>query len=49
VQVAIIPHTWSHTNLGRLQPGDAVNVEGDLLGKYVGRILATRLAGGNGA
>jgi riboflavin synthase len=49
VQVAIIPHTWSHTNLGRLQPGDAVNVEGDLLGKYVGRILATRSAGPGGS
>lgn len=45
VGVAIIPHTWSHTNLGLLSVGDAVNVEGDLLGKYVGRILATRQGG----
>jgi riboflavin synthase len=42
VQIAIIPHTWQVTNLRRLQPGDPVNVEGDLLGKYVGRILETR-------
>jgi len=36
-QVGIIPFTWSHTNLGLLRPGDPVNVEGDLIGKYVGR------------
>lgn len=42
VQVAIIPHTWTHTNFSSLAVGDAVNVEGDLLGKYVGRILAAR-------
>lgn len=45
VRVAIIPHTWSHTNLADLEPGDRINVEGDLLGKYVGRILASRTAG----
>ncbi len=48
VEVAIIPHTWSHTNLAALEPGDPVNVEGDLLGKYVGRILASRLGGTSG-
>lgn len=42
IEVAIIPHTWSHTNLDRLEPGDPVNVEGDLLGKYVGRIVEQR-------
>lgn len=42
IQVALVPHTWSHTNLDRLEPGDPVNVEGDLLGKYVGRILEQR-------
>jgi riboflavin synthase len=36
-QVGIIPFTWDHTNLGFLQTGDPVNVEGDLIGKYVGR------------
>ncbi len=42
VQIGIIPFTWDNTNLGSLEPGDPVNVEGDLIGKYVGRILATR-------
>jgi riboflavin synthase len=35
VQVALIPHTWQHTNLRRLAAGDAVNLEADLIGKYV--------------
>jgi len=39
VGIGIIPHTWSHTNLSALRPGDPVNVEGDLLGKYVRRLL----------
>lgn len=38
-QVAIIPHTWTHTNLSSLEAGDAVNVEGDVIGKYVARYL----------
>lgn len=42
VQIGIIPFTWEHTNLGSLTPGGRVNVEGDLIGKYVGRILAAR-------
>lgn len=41
-RVGIIPFTYEHTNLGTLQEGDPVNVEGDLIGKYVGKILATR-------
>jgi riboflavin synthase len=45
-QVAIIPHTWSNTNLSKLEPGGGVNVEGDLMGKYVQKILAPRAAGG---
>ncbi|MFQ5536909.1 MAG: riboflavin synthase [Gemmatimonadota bacterium] len=40
IQIGIIPFTWTHTNLGRLTPGDPVNVEGDLIGKYVGKIMA---------
>jgi riboflavin synthase len=35
--VAIIPFTFEHTNIGRVQPGDAVNLEFDLLGKYIQR------------
>lgn len=37
--VSIIPFTWSHTALADLRPGDPVNVEGDLIGKYVRRLL----------
>lgn len=35
VQVSLIPFTRSHTTLGKLQPGDRVHVEGDVIGKYV--------------
>ncbi len=38
-QVAVIPHSFTTTNLHLLQPGYLVNLEGDLLGKYVGRLL----------
>ena len=37
--VAIIPHTWEVTNLGDLAPGDPVNVEGDMIGKYVKKLV----------
>jgi riboflavin synthase len=40
--VALIPHTLSVTTLGRLQPGDAVNIETDLLAKYVERQLSAQ-------
>jgi len=40
--VAIIPHTLAHTNLGDYQVGDSVNIETDLLGKYVRRLLFER-------
>ena len=42
--VAIIPHTLSHTSLGDYQPGDRVNIETDLLGKYVRRLMFERTA-----
>jgi riboflavin synthase len=38
--VHIIPHTWEHTSLRTARTGDAVNLETDLLGKYVARHLA---------
>ncbi len=38
-QVAVIPYTWEHTNLRTLVPGTRVNVEGDVIGKYVRRML----------
>ncbi len=39
--VALIPHTLAHTTLGDLKVGDAVNLETDLLAKYVQRQLET--------
>ncbi len=38
--VAIIPYTWEHTNFKTLQAGDSVNIEFDVIGKYVTRYLA---------
>lgn len=38
VQLSIIPFTLAHTTLGALRPGELVNVEGDLIGKYVRRL-----------
>ena len=34
-QVALIPYTWDHTTLRELRPGDGVNLEGDMLGRFV--------------
>lgn len=42
-EVAVIPYTWERTNLSVLRPGDAVNVETDLVGKYVRRMVETRI------
>ena len=42
-EVALIPHTLAVTTLGRLEPGDEVNLEADVLGKVVERLLAARL------
>jgi riboflavin synthase len=42
VEVAVIPYTYEHTNLRDREPGDAVNLEGDVLGKYVERYLEAR-------
>jgi riboflavin synthase len=40
--VAIIPFTFDHTNFNRLRTGDAVNLEFDIIGKYVQKLLAAR-------
>jgi riboflavin synthase len=37
--VAIIPYTYEHTNLKHVQPGVRVNLEFDIIGKYVARLL----------
>lgn len=38
--VAIIPYTWENTNFHSLKPGDDVNIEFDIIGKYVGKFLS---------
>lgn len=42
VQVALIPHTWEHTNLSALRPGDTVNIEGDMMGRFVVEYMKRR-------
>jgi len=42
VEVAVIPFTYEHTNLRDRVVGDAVNLEGDVLGKYIERYLEAR-------
>ena len=37
--VAIIPYTYQHTNLQYIKPGDTVNIEFDIIGKYVAKML----------
>jgi riboflavin synthase len=41
-QVALIPYTWGHTNLSRLKAGSLVNLEGDMLGRFVVHYLKHR-------
>ena len=42
VEIAVVPHTLAATTLDELEPGDAVNVEADVLAKHVDRLLAAR-------
>ena len=42
--VAVIPYTYENSNIRSRKPGDAVNLEGDVLGKYVERYLEARNA-----
>jgi riboflavin synthase len=42
VETAIIPFTYEHTNLSSLKVGDPVNIECDILAKYVERLIDTR-------
>ena len=43
--VALIPHTLGETTLGDRAPGDRVNLEADILGKYVRKLLGPHLPG----
>lgn len=45
-QVSIIPYTWEHTAMVELRAGEPVNLEGDMIGKYVRHLLG---APGGGA
>ncbi len=40
IRVAVIPHTFNNTNLKNLRIGDFVNIETDILGKYVEKMLS---------
>ena len=41
-EIAVIPYTYEHTNIRDRAPGDAVNLEVDILGKYIERYLQQR-------
>jgi riboflavin synthase len=41
-EIAVIPYTYQHTNVRDRKTGDAVNLEGDVLGKYIERHLEAR-------
>lgn len=41
-EIAVIPKTWEVTNFSHLKPGDEVNLEADVIAKYVERILNFR-------
>ncbi len=45
-QLAIIPHTWEVTTLSDLKPGDHVNLEIDMLARYVARMIGVDAPGG---
>jgi riboflavin synthase len=45
-EIAIIPKTWEVTNFSHLRPGEDVNLEADVIAKYVERIMA--FSGGAG-
>jgi riboflavin synthase len=38
-QVAIIPYTWEHTNFHNIKIGTKVNLEFDIVGKYISRLM----------
>lgn len=41
-EIAVIPKTWQLTNLSSLKPGDPVNLEADVIAKYVERMIRAR-------
>ena len=43
--VSLVEYTQQHTNLTRRRPGDRVNLESDIIARYVGQLLEERLSG----
>lgn len=39
--ISLIPYSMNHTNLGQLKQGEFVNVETDILGKYIKAMIGT--------
>ena len=48
IAIALVPHTLAETTLGRVQPGDELNVEADVVAKHVERLLGDGPGGGHG-
>ena len=48
-EIAVIPKTWAVTNLSHLRPNDEVNLEADIIAKYVERILSAGARRGDAA
>ncbi len=44
VEIAVIPYTYAQTNLRTLKSGDAVNIEADMMAKYLDQLLEARSA-----
>jgi len=45
IEVNIIPHTWEVTTLAIRKAGDLVNLEGDIIGKYIARLMGKESSG----
>ncbi|SDX82070.1 riboflavin synthase [Salimicrobium album] len=45
ILVSLIPHTMEHTVLGNKEPGDEVNVECDMIGKYIAHFMKNKNSG----
>ncbi|MDA3924370.1 MAG: riboflavin synthase [Kiritimatiellae bacterium] len=45
IEVNIIPHTWDVTSFASRKTGDCVNLEGDIIGKYVARLMGKESSG----
>lgn len=43
LQLSLIEHTWRHTTLGELAPGDRVHLEGDMMGKYARKLITPHM------